>query len=136
MSSACPARGRRRTRVSSPPRLERAHLVLVKEVLRGIAAAKEEERLADRRALFFKRRALEQEATERRDARARPDHDHRQVGVLGRMEGDRWLADERIHRGFGRLRGEIVGADPAELAPPAESRALQHPDGDAAYGGR
>ena len=75
-------------------RLERAHLVLVEEVLHGIAAAEEEERLADRRALFLQRRALEQEAAERRDAGARPDHDHRQVRVLGRMEGNRRLADE------------------------------------------
>ena len=34
-------------------RLEGAHLVLVEEVLHGIAAAEEEERLADRRALFL-----------------------------------------------------------------------------------
>src|SRR4029077_11803566 len=49
--------------------------------------------------------------------------------------GDRRLADERIHRGFGRLHGEIVGTDPAESAAPAERRALPPPDGDAAYGG-
>jgi hypothetical protein len=52
--------------------------------------------------------ALEQEAAERSDARARPDHDHRQVRVLGRVEGDRRLADEGVQRGVGRLRGEIV----------------------------
>ena len=34
-------------------RLEGAHLVLVEDVLHGVAAAEEEERLADRRALFL-----------------------------------------------------------------------------------
>jgi hypothetical protein len=86
-------------------------------------------------ALFLQRRALEQETPERRDARARPDHDHWQVRVLRRVKGDRRLADEGVHGGVGRLRGEIVRADPAELAAPAERRALQHPDRDAAYAG-
>jgi hypothetical protein len=39
-------------------RLERAHLVLVEELLNGIAAAEKEKRLADRRALLLQRCAL------------------------------------------------------------------------------
>src|SRR5580704_9320132 len=106
------------------PRLEGAHLVLIEKVLHGIAAAEEEEGRADRRGLFLQLRALEQEAPEWRDARARPDHDHWQVRVLGGAQRDRQLKDEGVHRGVGRLRGEIVRADPAKLAAPAERPAL------------
>ena len=85
MSSACRARGRRRTRVRDPRRLERAHLVLVQEVLPRIAAPKKRSESPIGAPCFLSAGARGRKPRNGATP-CRPDHDHRHVGVVGRVE--------------------------------------------------
>ena len=65
-----------------------AQLVGVEQVDLRVAAAEEQHRRAHGNALVAQRGTVLQEAAERREPGPRPDHDHRSVRVLRRVERD------------------------------------------------
>ena len=115
-----------------PRRLEAAQLVLVDEVLPGMAAAKEQERGADRLALGLPGGALLQEAPEGGEAGPGADHDDRRRRVLGQAERRLRVLHERLDGAALRLLEEIAGTHPLVDAVPRARRALDHGHRDAA----
>ncbi len=109
-----------------------AQLVGVEQVDLLVAAAEEQQRGAHRHALVAQRGPVLEEAAERREPGARPDHDHRRVRVLRRPERDARGADEGEDGAVLRQRRQVARAGPGERAAAGSGRPAQHADGDAA----
>ena len=109
-----------------------AQLVGVEQVDLRVAAAEEQQRRAHGDALVALRGTVLQEAAERREPGPRPDHDHRRVRVLRRVERDAGRADEDEDGAVLRQVREVSRADPGERAGAGAGRPAQHADGDAA----
>ena len=100
-----------------PSAAKRFEFIGVDEVLLGMAAAEEQHRLAERAALGLARRALLQEAAERRQAGAGADHDHRALRIVGQAEAlGRGVAHEAVHHVAGLGARQVVGAHALEGA--------------------
>src|SRR5258706_14260629 len=77
-------------------------LIGVEVVLLAVTATEEQDRLAELLALRLQRRALAQEAAERREPGPGTDHDDRAPRVFGKAESCRRLLHERMdHASFG-----------------------------------
>ena len=97
-----------------------------------MAAAEEQHRRAQARALRFSRGALLQEAAERRKPRAGADHDDRHRRIVRQAEAGLGLADRGMNGVADAAAREIVRADaPVDAAARTRGR-LDHGDGDAA----
>ena len=105
-------------------------LVGIDEVLLGMAAAEEQHRRAQAASLRLERGPLAQEAAERRQARARPDHDDRRRRIDGQAEAHLGLLDERLHRGAAGLAQQMLEQTPVIDARARARRPLDHRHGD------
>ena len=107
-------------------------LVGIDEVVLGMAAAEEQHRRTQVASLRLERGALAQEAAERREARARPDHDDRRRRIDRQAEAHLGLLHEGLHRGAAGLAQQVIGADAVIDARARARRPLDHRHGDGA----
>src|SRR5215212_604255 len=98
-------------------------LIFVEVVVLGGPAAKEQQGRGYGGPVDSLRGPLLQEAAEGRQPGTGPDHDHGQLWIIRRPEGDRRLAYESENRTVRRIRFQVAGAHPIELADPRASRA-------------